>query len=311
MRARYLWLVGIWGCSFLFIKVGLEALAPLQVVLGRLVFGALALLALTAARRLALPREPRVWGHMAVAATLLNTVPFTMMAYAEQRIPSAIASICNATTPLFTLLIAVLALPDERPTVARGLGLLVGFAGVIVVFGVWDSAVAPDATGVLLVLAVALCYGLGGVYLRRFLSGTRYSGVALSAGQMSLGAIQLAVVTPFATTMPAHVPGHVVLAIVALGALGTGIAYALNYDLIRGAGATLASTVTYCIPMVSIGLGVVVLGERLTWNAPLGAVIIIAGAMLSRARRPPRVRPPCTMRGCAAVERVGWARGLG
>jgi drug/metabolite transporter (DMT)-like permease len=308
MQARFLWLVAIWGCSFLFIKIGLEALAPLQVVLGRLGFGAMALLALAAIRRAPLPREPRLWGHMAIAATLLNTVPFALMAYAEQRIPSAMASICNATTPLFTVFVAILALPDERPSWMRSAGLVLGFAGVAVVFGVWDgSAARVDRLGIALVLAAAACYGLGGVYLRRYLSATRYSGVALSAGQMLIGAVQLALVVPFATSMPAHVPAHVIAAIVALGALGTGIAYVLNYDLVRGAGATLASTVTYCIPLVSIG--VVVLGERLVWNAPVGAAIILAGAMLSRRRQP--ALPTCQLEPPAPAARVSWMRGLG
>jgi len=317
MRARYLSLIAIWGCSFLFIKIGLEVLAPLQVVLGRMALGAVALLAVTVLRRVPLPREPRLWGHMAVAATLLNTVPFTLFAYAEQRIPSAVASICNATTPLFTLLVAMFVLPDERPTARRSVGLVLGFAGVLVVFGVDGTAARPDLVGVLLALIATVCYGLGGVYLRLHLSTTRYSGLALSAGQMLIGAIQLAVVTPIVTVAPVHIPGHVVLAIVALGALGTGLAYVLQYTLIRTAGATLTSTVTYCIPVVSIGLGVVVLGERVAWTAPIGAAIIIAGAVLSRATRRP-VGPALgkfgqTLAAASAVapeKRVDWHRGL-
>jgi drug/metabolite transporter (DMT)-like permease len=319
MRARYLSLIAIWGGSFLFIKVGLEVLAPLQVVLGRMALGALALLATMVIRRVPLPREPRLWLHMAVAATLLNTVPYTLFAYAEQRIPSSVASICNATTPLFTLLVAMVALPDERPTVARGLGLVLGFLGVLVVFGVWSGGDArPDLVGVLLGLIASVLYGAGGVYLRRYLSTTRYSGLAISAGQMLIGALQLAIVTPLVTTAPPHLPGHVVLAILALGALGTGVAYVLQYTLIRTAGPTLTSTVTYCIPVVSIGLGVLVLGEHIAWNAPVGAAIIIVGAVLSRAVRRPAAAasPPLGSLGEPAavaavpVSRVTWVRGL-
>ena len=317
MRARYLSLIAIWGCSFLFIKVGLEVLAPLQVVLGRMALGAFALLAVTVLRRVPLPREPRLWGHMAVAATLLNTVPFTLFAYAEQRIPSAVASICNATTPLFTLLVAMVVLPDERPTAKRSIGLVLGFAGVVIVFGVDGTAARPDLVGVLLALIATACYGLGGVYLRLTLSTTRYSGLALSAGQMLIGTVQLAIITPIVTTAPTHVPGHVVLAIVTLGALGTGLAYVLQYTLIRTAGATLTSTVTYCIPVVSIGLGVVVLGERVAWTAPIGAAIIVTGAVLSRATRRPVApvigslgEPPSVAPGAVPARRVDWIRGL-
>jgi drug/metabolite transporter (DMT)-like permease len=312
MRIRYLLLIAIWGASFLLIKIGLEALAPLQVVLGRMAFGAAALLAVTVVRRVPLPREPRIWGHLFVVATLANTVPFALFAYAEQRIPSAVASICNATTPLFTLLIALVALPGERPTARRGIGFVLGFAGVAVVFGAWSAAGArPDPIGVLLGLGACVCYGLGAVYLRCRLSTTPYSGLALMAVQLFIGTVQLAVVTPLTTAMPAHLPVHVVLAILVLGALGTGVGYVFQYTLIRGAGPALATTVTYWIPVVSIALGVVALGEHVTWNAPVGAAIIIAGAMLTRAAR--RSRPASRdVEACPSppAPHARWVRGL-
>jgi drug/metabolite transporter (DMT)-like permease len=312
MRIRYLLLVAIWGASFLLIKIGLEALAPLQVVLGRMAFGAAALLAVTVVRRVPLPREPRLWGHLFVVATLSNTVPFALFAYAEQRIPSAVASICNATTPLFTLLIALFALPTERPTARRGIGLVLGFVGVAVVFGAWSAATArPDPIGVLLGLGACICYGLGAVYLRRRLSATPYSGLALMAVQLFIGTVQLAVVTPLATAMPAHLPVDVVLAVVVLGVLGTGAGYVFQYALIRGAGPTVATTVTYWIPVVSIGLGVAALGEHVAWNAPLGAAIIIAGAILSRTARR-QARKPRDLDACPPppAPHTRWVRGL-
>jgi len=308
VRTRYLLLTAIWGASFLFIKLGLEAFAPLQIVLGRMAFGAVALLAVVVVRRAALPREPRLWGHLVVAASLLNTVPFTLFAYAEQRIPSAVAAICNATTPLFTLLLVAFALPEERPTATRIAGLVLGFAGVFVVLGAWQGGAAgPDLVGVLLALTAAACYGVGGVYLRRHLSATPYSGLALSAIQLLIGAVQLAVIAPIATALPAELPVRAVVAVFALGALGTGVAYVLQYELIRRAGATLASTVTYCLPVVSIGLGVVALGEHLAWNAPVGAAIIIVGAVLSRSA-PVTRRPALAAVGLAPG---GWPRGPG
>jgi drug/metabolite transporter (DMT)-like permease len=263
-------------------------------------------------RRVPLPREPRIWGHLIVVATLANTVPFALFAYAEQRIPSAVASICNATTPLFTLLIALVVLPAERPTARRGLGLVLGFVGVAVVFGVWSAAAArPDPIGVLLGLGASVCYGLGAVYMRRHLSATPYSGLALSAVQLFVGTVQLAVVTPLATTMPAHLPVHVVLAIFVLGALGTGVGYVFQFALIRGAGPTVATTVTYWLPVVSIGLGVVALGEHVAWNAPVGAAIIIAGAMLTRAARRPAPEPRA-VDACPSppAPHARWVRGL-
>src|SRR3954470_172690 len=160
MRSRFLLLTLIWGASFLFIKVGVEALAPLQVAFGRMFFGAATLLVAAFARREPLPREPHVWGHLFVAATLANTIPFTLFAYAERTVSSSLASIGNATVPLFTLLFALLFLPSERPTLRRGLGLAVGFFGVLVVLGAWRGVTAsPDAPGMLLILVAAACYG--------------------------------------------------------------------------------------------------------------------------------------------------------
>ena len=114
MRSRFLALTLIWGASFLFIKVAVQSLAPIQVAFARMLFGSLALLAFIAARRDRLPRDARLWARLAFAAALLNVVPFTLFAYAQRHVPSALASIGNATTPLWTGLFALFLLPDER-----------------------------------------------------------------------------------------------------------------------------------------------------------------------------------------------------
>src|SRR6478752_7705474 len=111
MQSRFVALTLIWGASFLFIKIGVEALAPMQVAFARMFFGAITLLAISLVRRERLPHEPRVWVHLFVAATLANTLPFTLFAYAERTVSSSLASIGNATVPLFTLLFALLFLP--------------------------------------------------------------------------------------------------------------------------------------------------------------------------------------------------------
>jgi drug/metabolite transporter (DMT)-like permease len=299
MRSRFVALTLIWGASFLFIKVGVEALAPLQVAFARMLFGVLTLVVIAVARREKLPREPRLWGHFFVTAALANAIPFTLFAYAEQHVTSALASIGNATVPLFTLLFALFVLPDERPTWRRGLGLGIGFVGVMVVLGAWRGlAAGPDLGGMLLILVASACYGLSAVYMRRYLSSSGYSSLALSVGQLLAGLVELAIVLPFATRMPAHLPLRVLGAVFALGAFGTGIAYVFSYGLIKIAGATVASTVTYFIPIVSIAIGVVGLGEQLAWNAPVGALIIVGGALLSRSGPPLRVvAPPIRLRG--------------
>jgi drug/metabolite transporter (DMT)-like permease len=284
-RARFLTLAVIWGLSFLFIKEGVQALAPLQVVAGRMVIGAATLLVFLAARRERLPRGIRTWGHLAVAATLNNLIPFSLFAYAEQRIPSALAGICNASAPLFAALVALAVLPDERLTPRRGLGLLTGFCGVFVVLGAWDGLAGHDLTGMLLALGGGLCYGVGFPYTRRFLTGTGNSSLSLAAAQLLCGSAVLAVATPVLTSAPPRLPLLPVLSVAALGALGTGVAYILNYGIIARAGATVAATVAYLMPVVSVVAGIAVLGERLTWNQPAGAAVIVAGAALAQARR--------------------------
>jgi drug/metabolite transporter (DMT)-like permease len=273
----------LWGASFLFIKVGDRAFAPLQVAFARCSLGALALLVMLAIRRERLPRGRETWTHLFLIAVLFNSVPFALFAWGETEVSSVVAGISNATTPLYVLLVSLVVLPDERPTRDRVLGLAVGFAGVVVVLGPWRD-IGGQLLGYLACLAAAACYGIGYPYTRRFLAGRRESAVSLSAAQVLCGTVQLALVVPWATAAPQRFPLDAVLSMVVLGAGGTGIAYVLNYDLIRRAGAQIASTVTYVVPLFSTVLGVVVLGERLSWNQPVGAAVVLLGVALTQGR---------------------------
>ena len=283
-RLQYLTLALIWGMSFLFIKEGLRAFAPMQITLGRVVIGAAVLAAVLLARRERLPRGGRTWAHLSVAAMLNNVIPFSLFGYAEQRIPSGLAGICNASAPLFAALVALALLPDERLSPRRAAGLATGFAGVFVVLGAWAGLAGRDLTGALMALGGGLCYGIGFPYTRRFLTGTGFSSLSLAAGQLLCGTVVLAVITPVLTSAPVRWSGTAVSCVVLLGALGTGLAYLLNYGIISAAGATTAATVAYVLPLVSVLAGIVILGERLTWNEPVGAAIIVAGAALTQAR---------------------------
>lgn len=280
-------LSAIWGMSFLFIKVADETLAPLQVATGRMVVGGATLVVVLAARRRQLPTGWRTWGHLAVAAVLLNAAPFSLFAVGERHVSSVLAGIWNATTPLFTVPFAVLLLPRERLTRRRLAGLAIGFAGVLVVLGAWHGLGGHDLAGNLDCLAAAACYGVGFPYARRFVSG-RADPLELAAGQLIAGTVELALVTPFVTRVPTALPPRVLLSVLALGALGTGVAYVLNFTVIRDAGATVASTVTYLIPVFSTLAGVAVLGESLRWYQPVGAVVIMIGALATQGRWPRR-----------------------
>ncbi|MDQ6648690.1 MAG: DMT family transporter [Actinomycetota bacterium] len=277
-------LAAIWGTSFLFIKVGLEGVSAVQIVLGRLLAGAAVLLVIVAVRRQPLPRSPRTWGHLALMGLVANIVPFYLFAWGEQRASSSLAGIYNATTPLLTLLVAIAVLPVERPNLARTVGLLLGFLGVVTVLGPWRGLGAASVTGQLAFLGAAACYGVAFVYTRRYLSGSGHSPLVLATAQLVCAAAAMIVLSPLVATDPVRLPARVVLSVLALGAVGTGLAYLLYYGLIAELGATTASTVTYYIPIVAVTLGVVVLGEEVRWNDFVGAAIVVLGVAVAEGR---------------------------
>jgi drug/metabolite transporter (DMT)-like permease len=281
-QARAIVLSAIWGTSFLFIKVGDRSFIPFEVTLGRLAIGAIVLLVILVVSGQSLPRGLRLWGHLAVAGLLLNAVPFTLIAWGEQRISSVAAGIWNATTPLFVVPVAFLLLPSERPTRAKTAGLVVGFLGVAVVFGAWAGLSGRHLSGDLACLGASACYGLGIPYTRRFVTRSTASSTGLATGQLIVATVELALVAPFLASVPAHVSTVSVLSVVALGAFGTGVAYVLNYSVIREAGAINAALISYIVPIFSTVLGISVLGEALAWNEPVGAVVVLVGVAISQ-----------------------------
>ncbi|GAA1281848.1 DMT family transporter [Streptomyces aureus] len=291
-RVRFGALSLIWGFSFLLIKVGTDGYAPFQVTLGRLAFGTAVLAVAMAVRRERLPRGLRTWGHIAVAAMLLNSLPFSLFAFSEQTIPSTLAGICNATSPLWGMALSLVALSEDRPTRRRVAGLGIGFLGVLTVLGVWQGFHGLDLAGTAMALLASLSYPVGWIYLRRTLAGTGHSNLSLSGAQLLMATVQLAVVTPVFTTLPAHLPVVPLLAIVALGALGTGLAFLIQYGLVAEVGPTTAQMVTYFIPVIATAAGVALLGESLTWSTPIGAVIVLAGAALTQSRARTSRRSP-------------------
>ncbi|MET9607439.1 DMT family transporter [Streptomyces sp. NPDC006512] len=289
-RLRFAVLSVVWGFSFLLIKVGTQAYAPFQVAFGRVLFGALTLLAVLLVRREPLPRGLRTWGHLTVAAVLLNTVPFSLFAYAELSIPSSLAGICNATSPLWGMALSLVALSEDRPTRRRFAGLGLGFVGVLTVLGAWQGFAGVDAKGTALALLAALCYPIGWIYVRRTLASVPGSPVALTGAQLLVSAVQLAAVSAVFTSAPASFPLWPTLSVVALGALGTGMALQMQYRLVTEVGPTTAQMVTYFIPVIATAAGVMVLGEQLHWNTPVGAAVVLAGAALTQARPGARKR---------------------
>jgi drug/metabolite transporter (DMT)-like permease len=273
----------IWGSSFLWIKLALRGLSPEEVTFGRLALGAVVLFAIAAARRDALPRSPVLWAHIAVAAVFGNALPYLLFALGEQQVSSSTAGILNATTPLWTVLVALATRHERSLPLLRGCGLVVGFGGALLVFAPWPGSGLVSAGG-LECLAAAASYGVTFVYMDRFIARRGISPVPLSACQLGCAAVVLGIVLGVTGAPAPRLSATVVAAILILGIFGTGIAYVLNYQIIISDGATVASTVTYLLPVVAIILGALVLHETITVLVLSGIALILAGVALTRSR---------------------------
>jgi drug/metabolite transporter (DMT)-like permease len=211
-------------------------------------------------------------------------VPWTLFAYGEKHTSSIVAGLWNATTPLWVLIVSLSVFGDDRPSAARVGGLMMGFAGVALLLGPWRGFGGGQLTGHLCCAGAALCYGFGFPYTRRFLAGRAESGVVLSAAQLLCATAMLAVVASLARAPSGDIGLDGIGSLLALGAVGSGIAFAMNYAIVRAKGAGTASLVTYVIPVFSTVLGVLVLGEALHWNQPVGTVVLLAGVAMSQGR---------------------------
>ena len=275
----------VWGSSFLFMKVALEGISPAQVAWTRILLGAITLAVIVAIRRDQLSRSPRVWGHMLVLGTSFCVVPFLLFSWAQQYVPSGLASIYNATTPIMTAVMAWLVFRVERLRALQIAGILVGILGVMVLIAPWEgldlnqSLIAQAA-----ILGATACYGFSLCYMRRFVADTGMSAIAFTAVYVGLAGVVMLILTPVLVLTPVSLDGWIIGSLVLLGCLGTGIAYVWNLSALRAWGPTRASTVTYITPVVGVVLGILVLGERSTGNEPGGALVVFLGILLAQNR---------------------------
>ncbi|HKA69786.1 MAG TPA: DMT family transporter [Actinomycetes bacterium] len=292
--ARLIGVALIWGSSFLFMKVALDGLSDIQIVLIRTLLGAGVLWFVLRLRRVRLPRDRWAWIHLLVLGAIGTAMPFFLFVWAEDNgVSSGLAGIYNATTPLWTMLLALLLLAEERIVPARIGGLVLGFVGVITVLAPWQGVGGGNLLGQLACLAAGLAYGVSLIYNRRNLP--RYGiGPLPAAFGMSIGAAGWSTVMAGGIGwQPVHLTWPVVLCVGALGVFGTGIAYLLFFGLLSNVGATRASTVTYVIPLVAVALGVLILGEHVAWYHFVGGAIVVLGIAVAeqRLRLPVRLLP--------------------
>jgi drug/metabolite transporter (DMT)-like permease len=274
----------IWGSSFLWIKLADRDFSPAEVTFARLALGAAVLFPVVLARRDTVPRSAALWGQIAVAALFANAIPYLLFAVAEQTVDSSTAGIINATTPLWTVVLAMAARHQKTVTAWQGAGLIVGFCGALLIFSPWHSASSVASAGGLECLAASVSYAASFIYMDKFLARRGMSPITLSACQLLLAAGLLAIALPVAGAGAPRAGAASLAGLVILGVLGTGVAYVLNYQIIASEGATVAATVTYLLPVVAIVLGVLVLGETVTAAVLAGIALVLAGVALTRRR---------------------------
>ena len=280
----YLMLGMTWGLSFLFIKQGLEFLTPIGVAFGRCSLGAVTLIIVAKARKVELPKDPKIWGHLLVVAMLLNVVPGILFALAETKVTSILAGIINAVTPLMTVLAILLIGRDEKPKRTQLIGLGFGFLGVATVMGIWQGLGDNPIAYVLCLLLAVTCYGFAFPYSRRFVMPYKLEPTPMATVQLICASAVL-------------LPGYLVdgiakdqyevtplLSMLCLGVFGSGFAYIWNFQIIKEAGSAIASSVTFVTPVVAVIAGIIFLGEEIAWYEPVGALIVLFGAAIAQER---------------------------
>jgi drug/metabolite transporter (DMT)-like permease len=274
----------VWGCSFIFIKLGLEFLTPVGVAFGRVSLGAITLLLWARYKGISLPKGGSMWFHLWIVSLLLNVIPGYLFAVAETDVTSILAGIINAVTPLMTLLAIMLAFREEKPKSYQVVGLLLGFVGVLTVLGAWQGLGENPASAVIALLCAVACYGISFPYSRKYVLPKKVKAESLAAGQLTMGAITLLPVYLIdGITTTNYRPGPVI-AMLTLGILGSGFAYIWNFKIMEAAGSAIASTVTYVTPVVAVIVGIIFLGEGVTWYEPVGGLIVLLGAAISQNR---------------------------
>ncbi|MDG4721710.1 MULTISPECIES: DMT family transporter [Thalassospira] len=279
----------LWGGSFFFTKIALVDLPPFTLVLARVTIASLILWWVVLLRHIPIPRDPKFWGAIVIMGAFNNLVPFSLIVWGQTHIASGLAAILNATTPLFTIVIAHIATDNEKLNLRKALGVLIGFAGVVVIIGLPgvenlapgdQSPLKPTSTLAPLapfaILLATFCYGCTGVFGKRFGGMNPILTAAGMTSASSIMLIPLAAIIDHPWTLP--VPSsETILAVFGIAALSTSLAYILYFAILKRAGASNLLLVTFLIPVSAILLGVGFLGETLLMQHIIGMGVIGVG----------------------------------
>lgn len=268
----------MWGGSFFFVGIAVNDLPPLTIVTLRVGIAALALWSFAFFFGLRPPKSLAIWGSFLAMGLLNNAIPFVLIVWGQTQIASGLASILNAATPIFAVVVAGLFLPDERPTPLKVVGIVLGFIGVVVMIGVPAIAGSNDILAQLAIVGAALCYAFAGVYGRRF-KGMKMNPIIVSAGQVTASTL---VLLPIALIVDgplklATINYQTWIAILALGVVSTAIAYVIYFKILELAGATNVLLVTLLVPVSAILLGALFLNETLELIHFVGMALIALG----------------------------------
>ena len=280
----YITLGIVWGCSFIFIKLGLEILTPFGVAFVRCALGALALLIYAKLRGISLPKDRMVRFHLWVVAIFINVIPGIFFALAETAVTSILAGIINAVTPLMTIIAILVINREEKPKPSQLLGLLLGFLGVLTVLGAWRGLGDNPLWAILALLLAVSCYGISFPYTRKYVIPLKIQTESLMAMQLTLAAFTLLPFFLFDGISKYEYRIGPLLAMIGLGVFGSGFAYLWNYKVMQQAGSAIASSVTYLTPLIAIIVGIIFFNESITWNEPVGALIVLFGAAIAQER---------------------------
>ncbi len=273
----------MWGSSYLFIKLAVDDFGTFTLVALRLAIGAALLWVVIRVAGQALPREPRLYGHLVVMAVVNIVIPFALITWAEQSVHSSIAAILTSAVPLFAIVIAPLFLHDEPIRVNGVIGLAVGFVGVVVLTSNDLSIAGSDVSGEIALLGAALSYAVGAVYARRNMRGVPPMIPAVfqvTFAMLISGAIAIVLEHPW----DARPDAEAVFSILWLGILGSGFAYLAMFRLLAVWGATRTTLVAYEIPVVGIVLGFLVLQEPIDGRLLIGTALVVGGVALVNSR---------------------------